>query len=180
MQWRVDVDASVLSAIDLAHSATMGGGRAQGFRAAWRAHAGHGRIWKQQACFRRSPRVTAQGRPRQKSHSGARAGEPVEIRRTGESGCRTSRNAVFRASPFVEAAIIRERPGSSASWDLYPISFSDLQKGDTISVLAREQEGLQKALIGLMAVTGFGSYGINALPSRAPAFWFLDPLKAAR
>jgi hypothetical protein len=63
---------------------------------------------------------------------------------------------------------------------LYPISFSDLQKGDTISVLAREQEGLQKALIGLMVVTGFGSYGINALPSGAPAFWFLDPLKAAR
>jgi hypothetical protein len=110
-------------------------------------------------------------------------GEVLELRQFGSGNSmavRTSRNAVFRASPFVEAAIIRERPGSSASWDLYPISFSDLQKGDTISVLAREQEGMQNALIGLMVVTGFGSYGINALPSGAPAFWFLDPLKAAR
>ena len=110
-------------------------------------------------------------------------GEVIELRQLGSGNSmavRTSRNAVFRASPFVEAAIIRERPGSSASWDLYPISFSDLQKGDTISVLAKEQEGSPKALLGLMVVTGFGSYGINALPSVTPVFWFLDPLKAAR
>jgi hypothetical protein len=65
-------------------------------------------------------------------------------------------------------------------WDLYPISFADLQKGDTISVLAREEEGSQKTFTGLMVITGFGSYGINAPPAGAAAFWFIDPLKPAR
>ena len=89
----------------------------------------------------------------------------------------TRRDAMFRASPFVEAEAARERSGSSAAWELVPISFADFQKGDTISVLAREEAGLPNTAIGLMVVAGFGSYGINALPPGAPAFWFIDPLK---
>lgn len=107
-------------------------------------------------------------------------GEVIELRELGSANSiavRTRRDSVFRMSPFVEAAISRDPPGSSASWDLHPIAFSDLQKGDTISVLAREGGGLQKSVLGMMVVTGFGSYGINALPPNAPTFWFLDPLK---
>ncbi len=107
-------------------------------------------------------------------------GEVIELHELGSGNSmavRTRQDAVFRISPFVEAAVTLERPGSSASWNLHHISFSDLQKGDTIGVLVRERESLQKAVIGLMVVTGFGSYGIDALSSSAPAFWFLDPLK---
>ena len=106
-------------------------------------------------------------------------GEVIELRELGSGNSmavRARRGAVFRISPFVEAAT-RERPGSSASWNLHPISFSDLQIGDTISVLVREEEALQKAVMGLTIITGFGSYGIDTLPSSAPTFWFLDPLK---
>ncbi len=110
-------------------------------------------------------------------------GEVVELRELGSGNTllvETRRDAMFRASPFVETAVAREPSGSSASWDLYPISFADLQKGDTIGVLAREEAGSQNPATGLMVVTGFGSYGINASPTAAPAFWFIDPLKVAR
>ena len=85
----------------------------------------------------------------------------------------------FRASPFVEPAMAPAPSASSVPWDLYPISFADPQKRDTISVLARE-EGSEHTVIGLMVVTGFGSYGINALPAGTAAFWFIDPLRPAR
>jgi hypothetical protein len=107
-------------------------------------------------------------------------GQVIELQELGSGSSMAIQirpDAVFRISPFVEAAITLQRPGSSASWNLHSISFSDLQRGDTIGVLAREKEGLQKVVKGLMVVTGFGSYGIDALPSGAPAFWFLDPLK---
>ena len=108
-------------------------------------------------------------------------GEFLELQELGSNNSllvQTRRDTMFRASPFVEAPIARERSGSSAPWDLSPISFADLQKGDTIGVLVREGAGLPNAVRGLMVVTGFGSYGINALPPGAPAFWFIDPLNA--
>jgi len=110
-------------------------------------------------------------------------GEVIQLRELGSGNLlsvKTRWDAMFRASPFVETAIAHDQSASSASWDLYPISFSDLQKGDTISVLARAGGGLENTVIGLIVVTGFGSYGINALPPGAPAFWFIDPLKTAR
>jgi hypothetical protein len=109
-------------------------------------------------------------------------GEVVELRELGSGNSllvQTRRDAIFRASPFVEMAIAREQSAGSAPWDLYPLSFADLQKGDTIGALAREGEGVENTVIGLIVVTGFGSYGINALPVGSAAFWFIDPLKAA-
>jgi hypothetical protein len=110
-------------------------------------------------------------------------GEVIELRELGSENSlavETRRDAIFRASPFVEIASAREQSASSAPWDLYLLSFADLQKGDTIGVLAREGEGLEHTVTGLIVVTGFGSYGINALPAGSAAFWFIDPLKAAR
>ncbi len=112
-------------------------------------------------------------------------GEVIELRELGSGNSlavQTRRDAMFRASPFVEAAVAREQSASSVPWDLYPISFADLQKGDTISVLAREGEGegWEHTVTGLMVVTGFGSYGVNAMPAGAATFWFIDPLKPAR
>jgi hypothetical protein len=110
-------------------------------------------------------------------------GEVIEFRELGSGNSltvQTRRDAMFRASPFVEAPVAREQSASPAPWDLYPISFADLQKGDTISVLVREEEGLEHTVTGLMVVTGFGSYGTNELPPGAPAFWFIDPVKAVR
>lgn len=110
-------------------------------------------------------------------------GEVIELRQLGSGNLlavQTSRMALLRASPFVEAGKDGGRSVSPASWDLYPISFSDFQKGDTISVLAREERSSQKTVTGMMVVTGFGSYGINTSLSGPPAFWFIDPLKAAR
>jgi hypothetical protein len=110
-------------------------------------------------------------------------GEVIEVRDLGSGSSllvQTRRDAIFRASPFVEPAVAPAQSASSARWDLYPISFADLQKGDTISVLAREEEGSEHTVAGLMVVTGFGSYGINALPAGAAAFWFIDPLKSSR
>lgn len=104
--------------------------------------------------------------------------DAIELRQLGSGNVisiRLRRDVVFRASPFVEASMNRER-SSSAAWDLHPLTFSDLQKGDTISVLAKEDQGSQKALVGVVVVTGFGSYGIDALPPNAPSFWFVDPL----
>jgi len=108
-------------------------------------------------------------------------GDVIELQELGSGRSMTVRirgDAVYRASPFVEAAIAHERPGSAAPWDLQLISFSDLQKGDTISVLTREGEGGQQPALGLIVVTGFGSYGTNALAASAATLWFLDPLKA--
>jgi hypothetical protein len=110
-------------------------------------------------------------------------GEVLELRELGWGNSltvQTRRDAIFRASPFVEAAVASEQSGSSVPWDLYPISFADLQKGDTISVLAREEKDSEHTVTGLMVVTGFGSYGINAIPAGATTFWFIDPLKPAR
>ena len=110
-------------------------------------------------------------------------GEVIEVHELGSGNSlvvQTRRDAIFRASPFVEPAVAPEQAASSMPWDLYPLSFADLQKGDTISVLAREEEGSQHTVTGLMVVTGFGSYGINALPAGTAAFWFIDPLKPAR
>jgi hypothetical protein len=110
-------------------------------------------------------------------------GEVIEVHelRSGNSLLiQTRRDAIFRASPFVEPAVAPATSATSVPWDLYPISFADLQKGDTISVLAREEEGSEHTGTGLMVVTGFGSYGINALRAGAAAFWFIDPLKPAR
>ncbi len=110
-------------------------------------------------------------------------GEVIEVREPGSGNSltvQTRRDAIFRASPFVEPAMVPAPSASSAPWDLYPISFADLQKGDTIGVLAREEEGSEHTLTGLMVVTGFGSYGINALPAGTAAFWFIDPFKPAR
>jgi hypothetical protein len=110
-------------------------------------------------------------------------GEVIEVHELGSGNSlliQTRRDMIYRASPFVEPAVA---PGPSARplpWDLYPISFADLQKGDTISVLATEEVDSGHAVTGLMVVTGFGSYGINALPAGAAAFWFIDPLKTAR
>jgi hypothetical protein len=108
-------------------------------------------------------------------------GDVLELQEIGSGRSMTVRiqgGAVYRASPFVEAAITRERPGSAVSWDLQPISFSDLQKGDTVSVLAWEEDGGREPAAGLMVVTGFGSYRTNALSTSAPTFWYLDPFKA--
>ena len=110
-------------------------------------------------------------------------GEVIEVHELGSGNSlvvQTRRDAIFRASPFVEPAVAPAPSASSVPWDLYPISFADLQKGDTISVLAREGEGLEHTVTGLMVVTGFGSYGINAMPAGAATFWFIDPLKPAR
>ena len=110
-------------------------------------------------------------------------GEVIEVHELGSGNSlliQTRRDAIFRASPFVEPPVAPAPSASSMPWDLYPISFADLQRGDTISVLAREEEGSQHAVAGLMVVTGFGSYGINPLPAGAAAFWFIDPLKPAR
>jgi hypothetical protein len=109
-------------------------------------------------------------------------GDVIEVHELGSGNSlvvQTRRDAIFRASPFVEPAVDPAQSASSAPWDLYPISFADLQKGDTIDVLAREEEGSEHTVTGLMVVTGFGSYGINALPAGTAAFWFIDPLKPA-
>jgi hypothetical protein len=110
-------------------------------------------------------------------------GEVIELRELGSGNplvVQTRHDAIFRASPFVEIEIAGAQSAGSAPWDLYPLSFADLQKGDTIGVLAREGERVENTLTGLMVVTGFGSYGINALPAGSATFWFIDPLKAAR
>lgn len=110
-------------------------------------------------------------------------GEIIEMHEPGSGNSlvvQTRRDAIFRASPFVEPAVAPAPTASSVPWDLYPISFADLQKGDTISVLAREEEGSQHTVTGLMVVTGFGSYGINAIPAGAVTLWFIDPLKPVR
>ncbi len=110
-------------------------------------------------------------------------GEVIEVHELGSGNTlliQTRRDAIFRASPFVEPAEAPAPSASSVPWDLYPVSFADLQKGDTISVLAREEEGSQHTVTGLMVVTGFGSYGINAPPAGEAAFWYIDPLKPAR
>jgi len=107
-------------------------------------------------------------------------GEVIEVNDLGSGKLlliQTRRDAIFRATPFVEPAVAPTPSSRSIPWDLYPISFADLQKGDTISVLAREEPGSEHAVIGLMVVTGFGSYGVNAPPPGAAAFWFIDPLK---
>ena len=65
---------------------------------------------------------------------------------------------------FVDPPVAPAQSASSVPWDLYSISFADLQKGDTIGVLAREEEGSEHTVTGLMVVTGLGSYGINAFP----------------
>lgn len=94
-------------------------------------------------------------------------GEVIEVREFGSGNLllvQTRRDAIFRASPFVEPPVAPAQSASSVPWDLYSISFADLQKGDTIGVLAREEEGSEHTVTGLMVVTGFGSYGINALP----------------
>lgn len=109
-------------------------------------------------------------------------GEVIGLQELGSRNLlevQTRRVAMFRASPFVEPPIAGSESGSSAAWDLYPISFSDFQKGDTISVLAKDGERSKKTVIGMMVITGFGSYGINASPSGLPVFWFIDPLKAS-
>jgi len=110
-------------------------------------------------------------------------GEFIEVHELGSGNSlkvQTPGGAIFRASPFVEPAVTPAPSASSVPWDLNPIAFADLQKGDTISVLAREEEGSEHTVTGLMVVTGFGSYGINPLPSSIAAFWFIDPLKAVR
>ncbi len=109
-------------------------------------------------------------------------GEVIEVHELGSGNSRliqTRREGIFRASPFVEPAVDPAPSASPMPWDLYPISFADLQKGDTVSVLARDDEGSGHTFAGLMVVTGFGSYGINGLPAGAAAFWFIDPLKPA-
>ena len=110
-------------------------------------------------------------------------GEVIKLETFGSRNSlevQTRRVAMFRASPFVESPIVDGESGTSAAWDLYPISFSDFQKGDTISVLARDGEGSDKTVVGIMVVTGFGSYGINGAPSSLPVFWFIDPLRTSR
>ena len=107
-------------------------------------------------------------------------GEVIEMNDLGSGQpllIQTRRDAIFRAAPFVEPAVAPMPSSRSIPWALYPISFADLQKGDTISVLAREEPGSEHAIIGLMVVTGFGSYGVNAPPPGAAAFLFIDPLK---
>ena len=109
-------------------------------------------------------------------------GDVIELQELGSGRSMTVRirgDAVYRASPFVEAAIAGERRGGAAPWDLQLISFSDLQKGDTISVLAREGEDGQTPALGLIVVTGFGSYGTNASSASAATLWLLDPLKVS-
>jgi hypothetical protein len=109
-------------------------------------------------------------------------GEVIALQEFGSRNSvevQTRRVAMFRASPFVESPIADSESGASAAWDLHPITFSDFQKGDTISVLAKDAEGSDKTVIGMMVITGFGSYGINASASNPPVFWFIDPLKAA-
>jgi hypothetical protein len=94
-------------------------------------------------------------------------GEVIEVHELGSGNTRliqTRRDAIFRASPFVEPVEAPAPAASSVPWDLYPVSFADLQKGDTISVLASEEESTEHTFTGLMVVTGFGSYGINTLP----------------
>ena len=110
-------------------------------------------------------------------------GQVIELRELGSTHSMTVRirsDAIYRVSPFVEEAIAHDESDSSAPWDLYRIGFSDLQTGDTVSVLARESEDARKPALGLMLATGFGSYGTNSLSASAPTFWFLDPLKSTQ
>ena len=96
-------------------------------------------------------------------------GEVIEMHELGSGNTRliqTRRDAIFRASPFVEPVEAPAPAASSVPWDLYPVSFAGLQKGDTISVLTSEGESTEHIFTGLMVVTGCGSYGINTLPPR--------------
>ena len=47
-------------------------------------------------------------------------------------------------------------------------------------MLAREKKKVGAHRLPIDGGTGFGSYGINALPAGTAAFWFIDPLKPAR
>jgi hypothetical protein len=90
-------------------------------------------------------------------------------------------DALFRISPFGSAVSgeAGDSSASDASLNIHPISFSDLQKGDTTMVLGRISDRTGE-ISGLMAVTGFGSFGLHRRRPDAPTFWFLDPLQRVR